>query len=210
MSISPDFSALEAVITAKVQSVSTSINNQDLLVQMKAVELAVSNLSLGRVIAEGGYQQGLLQSEQNTAVTTINTAVTTGLSSINSAITTLQGYDATGLVNTINSAKTTALSAISGAQTTATAAVSSAQTTATAAITDAKNAAITAVSTTAANSAVTAVNAARDYAITQVQTVSTSLTDLANTIKLVRDDRWLGLGIFAPAWEMGEITGLDN
>ena len=65
MPINPDFSALEAVITAKVNSVATNIDNKDLLIQMKALEAAVANLALTRVIAEGTYQQGQVTNRSN-------------------------------------------------------------------------------------------------------------------------------------------------
>ena len=88
MPINPDFSALEAVITAKVEAVATNIDNKDLLIQMKALEAAVANLALTRVIAEGTYQQGLVTSTATTASAALNTSVTTAQTNLNGIVTT--------------------------------------------------------------------------------------------------------------------------
>ena len=88
MPINPDFSALQAVITAKVESVATNIDNKDLLIQMKALEAAVANLALTKVIAEGTFQQGQVTSTANTAITTLNTGVTTAQTNLNNIVTT--------------------------------------------------------------------------------------------------------------------------
>ena len=99
MPINPDFSALEAVITAKVESVATSIDNKDLLIQMKALEAAVANLALTRVIAEGTYQQGQVTATANTAVTTLNDGVSTATTNLNTLVNT-----ATDSLNTASEA----------------------------------------------------------------------------------------------------------
>jgi hypothetical protein len=231
--ISPDFSALEAVITAKVESVATNIDNKDLLIQMKALEAAVANLALTRVIAEGTYQQGQVTATANTAVTTLNTGVATATTNLNATVTTattnlnaasaaaIDSFNTTsgavlatindlladlGDTNTqdiidlvtlslgqITTAANNANAALTQLKQDALSVISSTGTTVINNVNDARDSSLTAVSG-AQTTAISGINVARDAAI---QAVSAS-GDAAALINFVRDDRWLGLNIFAP------------
>lgn len=253
MPINPDFSALEAVITAKVESVATNIDNKDLLIQMKALETAVANLSLTRVIAEGVYQSGTISAAATTAIGNLNAAVlaaegtlddtvtaavaalTTqagliqdqvdqiladlgsvntqdiidlingGLADIQTASNAVASSIQTGLgtissaVNTatsdITSSKNDAISAVGGAVSTGLASVS----TALADLNTAETDAISAVSG-AGTAALSSLNDAKLAAIAEVLTYEGGelIEQLSADIRLVRDDRWLSLGIFNP------------
>lgn len=233
MPINPDFSALEAVITAKVESVATNIDNKDLLIQMKALEAAVANLALTRVIAEGTFQQGQVTSTAATAVTNLNAGVTTAQTSLNGIVTTattnlnaaattaISNFNAvatptlatinqllddlgetntadiialvnaslTSITNAANSANSSISSALNDAQTV----ISSVGTSAIGSVNDARDAAAGVLSTTQ-SSAVTSINSARDQALAAVSASG----DVTNQINFLRNDRWLGLDIFAP------------
>jgi hypothetical protein len=231
--INPDFSALEAIITAKVESVATNIDNKDLLIQMKALEAAVANLALTRVIAEGTYQQGQVTNSANNAITTLNTGVTNAATSLNAIVTTAttnlntastnalndfntvsgavlltinELLDDLGETNTqdiidlvtaslaqITTAANNANSAITSLQQDAVAVVSSTGTTAISNVNDARDASLNVLST-AQTTAVSGINTARDAAILAVSASG----DATALINFVRDDRWLGLNIFAP------------
>jgi hypothetical protein len=231
--INPDFSALEAVITAKVEAVATNIDNKDLLIQMKALEAAVANLSLTRVIAEGTYQAGQLSTIANSAAATINGVVTaaqttlgniiaTGesdlsaaattalntfntstavvLSEINTLLTELGGVNTADIIALVNqsllniqAAATTANNAVEAMKDAAVLVVSNAGNTAVSDIIDTKTTALDAISG-ANTSALGDIQYARDQAIAAVSASS----DLTAQLRLVRDDRWLGLNIFAP------------
>lgn len=213
--INPDFSALEAVITAKVEAVATNIDNKDLLIQMKALEAAVANLALTKVIAEGTYQQGQVTNSATAAVAVLNQGVaqaetdlgvivsaaeTDLTAAANAAITTFESV-ANPLIAQINDLLaelgetntqdiidlvTTSLSQITTAANNATSAITSLQSDATSAISTAASSAI--------STAIFDINAARDLAIQAV----TASGDVNAAINLIRDDRWLGLNIFAP------------
>lgn len=233
MPINPDFSALEAVITAKVEAVATNIDNKDLLIQMKALEAAVANLSLTRVIAEGTYQSGQLGVIANNAVTTINgvvstaqttlqaiidggsedlaTAAQTALDEFNTASgTVIDTIDALlvelGSVNTqdiidlvtqslldIAGAASDANDAITEMKDAALLVVGGAGSTAVGDIIDAKGTALDAISG-ANTDALDGIQTAKLNAIAAVGASS----DISAQLRLVRDDRWLGLNIFAP------------
>lgn len=233
MPINPDFSNLEAIITAKVESVATNIDNKDLLIQMKALEAAVANLALTRVIAEGTYQQGQVTNSANNAITTLNTGVTTAQTTLNGIVTTattnlntastnaLASFTTTsdavlatindlledlGDTNTqdiidlvtaslgqITTAANNATSAITDLRQDAVAVVASTGTTAIGNVNDARDASLNAVSG-AQTTAISGINTARDAAILAVSASG----DATKLINFVRDDRWLGLNIFAP------------
>ncbi len=215
MPINPDFSALEAIITAKVESVATNIDNKDLLIQMKALEAAVANLALTRVIAEGTYQQGQVTNSANAAIVTLNQGVedaeedfdaiiataTTNLNTASStAITDFNNVaeplieEIEGLLEELGETNT---QDIIDLVTTSLSQITTAASTATSAITSAQSDAITAISSSASSTlsgAISDINTARDTAI---QAVSAS-GNLTAALNLIRDDRWLGLNIFAP------------
>lgn len=233
MPINPDFSNLEAIITAKVESVATNIDNKDLLIQMKALEAAVANLALTRVIAEGTYQQGQVTNSANTAITNLNAGVTTAQTNLNGIVTTATTnlntaastaitnfnavanptiatindlLDQLGETNTqdiidlvtaslgqITSAANTATGAITQLQQDAVSVVSSTGTTAVGNVNDARDASLTAVSG-AQTAAIAGINTARDTAIAAVSASG----DATALINFIRNDRWLGLNIFAP------------
>lgn len=233
MAINPNFSALEAVITAKVEAVATNIDNKDLLIQMKALEAAVANLSLTRVIAEGTYQAGQLGTIVASATTTVNGVV-------NAAQTTLQGIVTTGsstlsaaattALNSFNTASGTAINTINTLQTqlgtvnaeqivtlvtNSLESISAAAVVANAAITDMKAAALVVIGT-AGSSAVSDVVTARGGALDDISSANTAAiagintaknnaisavsasSDINAQLRLVRDDRWLGLNIYSP------------
>ena len=102
MPINPNFSQLEAVITAKVNTVAANIDNKDLLIQMKALEAAVANLALTRVIAEGTYQQGQITTTATSAASTLNTTVSNANTSLGTVVSTA--------TSNLNTAASTALS----------------------------------------------------------------------------------------------------
>lgn len=233
MPISPDFSALEAVITAKVESVATNIDNKDLLIQMKALEAAVANLALTRVIAEGTYQQGQVTATAATAVSNLNTGVTTATTNLNTVVTTattnlnaasaaaIASFNTTSgaVLTTINelledlgdtntqdiidlvtaslgqitTAANNANSAITQLQQDAVSVVSSTGTTAVGNVNDARDASLTSVSG-AQTTAIAGINTARDAAILAVSASG----NVQSAIDFIRNDRWLGLNIFAP------------
>lgn len=233
MPINPDFSALEAVIAAKVESVATNIDNKDLLIQMKALEAAVANLSLTRVIAEGTYQSGQLGVVANNAVTTINGVVSaaqttlqnlidtgssdissaagtalfnfnevasTAIGEINTLLTELGSVNTQEIIDLVNTSlsniQTAALAAtgdISDQKDAALLVVSGAGSTAVGDIVDSKTTALDAISG-ANTSALGAIQYAREQAIAAVGASS----DVSAQLRLIRDDRWLGLNIFAP------------
>jgi hypothetical protein len=233
MPINPDFSALEAVITAKVESVATNIDNKDLLIQMKALEAAVANLALTRVIAEGTYQQGQVTATANNAVTTLNDGVSTATTNLNTLVNTaadslntaseaaLASFTATsgavivtieGLLAELGDTNTqdiidlvvASLASITNAADVANAAItqllqdaltviSSTGTTAVGSVNDARDFSLDAVSG-AQTSAISGINTARDTAIAAVSASG----DVNQLIEFVRNDRWLGLNIFAP------------
>jgi hypothetical protein len=233
MPINPDFSALEAVITAKVEAVATNIDNKDLLIQMKALEAAVANLSLTRVIAEGTYQSGQLGVIVANATTTINGVVST-------AQTTLQGIvdngttdlsDAAAMaLSDFNTASGTVLTTIDGLLTELGSVntadiialveqslldIAGAASDANTAITEMKDAALLVVGG-AGSTAVGDIITAKGGALDDISSANTSALDGINTAKinaiaavgassdisaqlrLVRDDRWLGLDIYSP------------
>lgn len=215
MPINPDFSALEAIITAKVESVATNIDNKDLLIQMKALEAAVANLALTRVIAEGTYQQGQVTNSANTAVTTLNNAVTTAETDlgnvVDTATTSLNDAAAAALLefNTTSGAVLTTINGllddlgdtntqdIIDLVTQSLLDITTAANTATDALTQLQNDAVGVISgagTTALNDAVSGINTARDQAIAAVSASG----DVTNQLNFLRNDRWLGLNIFAP------------
>jgi len=237
--INPDFSALEAVITAKVESVATNIDNKDLLIQMKALEAAVANLALTRVISEGTYQQGqvlatastasgtlsaaataagvTLQNALNTATTTFNTLSDTAITTINGLLDELGTVNASDIIALVNSSLTT----ITNAATAATGLVATARLDAIAAIQQLQSDATGVVSgagTTALNniaaaygtvsadissaeySALTNISSAEAASVLVLQgfTGQAAIDAIRADLTLVRNDRWLGLGIFAP------------
>lgn len=215
MPINPDFSALEAVITAKVESVATNIDNKDLLIQMKALEAAVANLALTKVIAEGTYQQGQVTITASTAIGSLNTAVTDAEDALDLIVTTAEGnlsdaadaallsftttsdavlatindlLDQLGETNVqdIIDLVTQSLSDITDA------AIAAGET-----LTQLQQDAVGVISgagTSALDNAVSGINTARDAAILAVSASG----DLTNQINFLRNDRWLGLDIFAP------------
>lgn len=233
MPINPDFSNLEAIITAKVESVATNIDNKDLLIQMKALEAAVANLALTRVIAEGTYQQGQVTNSANAAVTTLNSGVTTAQTTLNGIVTTAttnlntaastaitnfnavatptlatinqlledlgetNTADIIALVNasltSITNAANSATSAINSSRNDAQTVIASVGTSAIGSVNDARDAATGVIATTQ-SSAVTVINNARDQALAAVSASG----DVTNQINFLRNDRWLGLDIFAP------------
>jgi hypothetical protein len=168
---------------------------------MKSLEAATANLSLGKVISEGLYQQGLIQTTAASALATYNTSVATGTASINALLAQLGGVNTQAIVDLvtqkladINTASAAAISAVnsaaSTAQTNATNAVASAQTTATNAVTAQQATSISAVNSAATSATTTATNAitaAKNAAIVEVNatvtgsglaTVTATLTDL--------------------------------
>jgi hypothetical protein len=247
--INPDFSALEAVITAKVESVATNIDNKDLLIQMKALEASIANLALTRVIAEGTYQQGQVTNTAATAITNLNQGVTTAQTNLSNIISTATTNlnsaaaaalttfttDANAIIDQINDLLdqlgsvnaqqiidlvTDGLADISAAATTATGAISTAYNTAAGAITQLQSDAVTVIAqagTTALDDigttkstalsdisgaesvALLDINTAKDQAIAAVSASS----NVADQIAFLRNDRWLGLNIFAPTNTLG-------
>lgn len=233
MPINPDFSALESVITAKVESVATNIDNKDLLIQMKALEAAVANLALTRVIAEGTYQQGQVTSTATTAIATLNagldaaeedfdTLVSTATTNLNTASTNAitafnnvanpliaqieelleelgetNTQDIIDLVNAsltqITNAANTATSTINQARNDATTIIASTGTSAVESVTTARDTSLNSL-TAQQSTSISAINTARDAAIAAVSASG----DVSKQIALIRDDRWLGLNIFAP------------
>ena len=215
MPINPDFSALEAVITAKVESVATNIDNKDLLIQMKALEAAVANLALTKVIAEGTYQQGQVTLTASTAIGSLNTAVTNAEDALDLIVTTAEGNLSDAADAALLSFTTTSdavLATINGLLdqlgetnvqdiidlvTQSLSDITDAATAASEALTQLQQDAVGVISgagTSALDNAVSGINTARDAAILAVSASG----DLTNQINFIRNDRWLGLNIFAP------------
>jgi hypothetical protein len=213
--INPDFSALEAVITAKVESVATNIDNKDLLIQMKALEAAVANLALTKVIAEGTYQQGQVTLTASTAIGSLNTAVTNAEDALDLIVTTAEGNLSDAADAALLSFTTTSdavLATINGLLdqlgetnvqdiidlvTQSLSDITDAATAASEALTQLQQDAVGVISgagTSALDNAVSGINTARDAAILAVSASG----DLTNQINFIRNDRWLGLNIFAP------------
>ena len=233
MAINPNFSALEAVITAKVEAVATNIDNKDLLIQMKALEAAVANLSLTRVIAEGTYQSGQLAAIVASAQSTVNGVVASATTTLNGIVTTgsaTLSAAATSALSTFNTSTTATIAQINTLQsqlgnvnanqiaaqiTAGLASIQTALTAANTSITTTKNSALALVST-AGSSAVGDVVTARGGALDDISSANTSAlsgintaknnaiaavgatSDVASQLRLVRDDRWLGLDIYSP------------
>lgn len=215
MPINPDFSALEAVITAKVNTVATNIDNKDLLIQMKALEAAVANLALTRVIAEGTYQQGQITTTATAAASTLNTTVSnanTSLGTVVSTATSNLNTAASTALSTFNTSANATIAQINAllatlgsvnaqqvvdSVTQGVATITAAANSATTAINNLQSSAISAIGTAATNSlnsAVASINTTRDTAIAAVGASG----NLQGVIDFVRNDRWLGLNIFAP------------
>ena len=215
MPINPNFSALEAVITAKVESVATNIDNKDLLIQMKALEAAVANLALTKVITEGTYQQGQVTLTASTAIGSLNTAVTNAEDALGLIVTTAEGNlsdaaDAALLsfTTTSDAVLATINNLLDQLGETNVQDIIALVTQSLSDITDAANAAsealtqlqqdavgvISGAGTSALDNAVSGINTARDAAILAVSASG----DLTNQINFIRNDRWLGLNIFAP------------
>jgi hypothetical protein len=213
--INPNFSALEAVITAKVESVATNIDNKDLLIQMKALEAAVANLALTKVITEGTYQQGQVTLTASTAIGSLNTAVTNAEDALGLIVTTAEGNlsdaaDAALLsfTTTSDAVLATINNLLDQLGETNVQDIIALVTQSLSDITDAANAAsealtqlqqdavgvISGAGTSALDNAVSGINTARDAAILAVSASG----DLTNQINFIRNDRWLGLNIFAP------------
>ena len=193
--------ATGTAVTGATGSATIIVDSKELLIQMKALEAATANLSLGKVVSEGLYQQGLIQTTAASALATYNSTVATGTASINALLAQLGGINTQAIIDLvtqkladINTASATAISAVnaaaSTAQTNATNAVASAQTTATNAVTAQQATSISAVNSAATSATTTATNAitaAKNAAITEVNatvtgsglaTVTATLTDL--------------------------------
>jgi len=213
--INPDFSALEAVITAKVEAVATNIDNKDLLIQMKALEAAVANLALTKVIAEGTYQQGQVTLTASTAIGNLNTAVTNAEDALDLIVTTAEGNlsdAADAALLSFTTTSDTVLATINDLLdqlgetnvqdiidlvTQSLSDITDAATAASEALTQLQQDAVGVISgagTSALDNAVSGINTARDAAILAVSASG----DLTNQINFLRNDRWLGLDIFAP------------
>jgi hypothetical protein len=213
--INPDFSALEAVITAKVEAVATNIDNKDLLIQMKALEAAVANLALTKVIAEGTYQQGQVTLTASTAIGGLNTAVTNAEDALDLIVTTAEGNlsdAADAALLSFTTTSDTVLATINDLLdqlgetnvqdiidlvTQSLSDITDAATAASEALTQLQQDAVGVISgagTSALDNAVSGINTARDAAILAVSASG----DLTNQINFLRNDRWLGLDIFAP------------
>ena len=215
MPINPDFSALEAVITAKVEAVATNIDNKDLLIQMKALEAAVANLALTKVIAECTYQQGQVTLTASTAIGGLNTAVTNAEDALDLIVTTAEGNlsdAADAALLSFTTTSDTVLATINDLLdqlgetnvqdiidlvTQSLSDITDAATAASEALTQLQQDAVGVISgagTSALDNAVSGINTARDAAILAVSASG----DLTNQINFLRNDRWLGLDIFAP------------
>ncbi len=215
MPINPNFSQLEAVITAKVNTVAANIDNKDLLIQMKALEAAVANLALTRVIAEGTYQQGQITTTATAAASTLNTTVSNANTSLGTVVSTATSNLNTAASTALSTFNTSAnatiaqidallatLGSVNAQQvvdsvTAGVATITTAANNATTAINNLQSSAISAIGTAATNSlnsAVASINTTRDTAIAAVGASG----NLQGVIDFVRNDRWLGLNIFAP------------
>ena len=188
-------------VTNATGSAAIIVDSKELLLQMKALESATTNLSLGKVVSEGLYQQGLISQTGTAAIASYNAIVSTATANINSLLNQLGSVNTQAIIDLvtqkladINTATNTAIasvnSAASSAQTTATNAISSAQTTATNAVTAQQSTSISAVQSAASSAqstAVTAITNAKNSAIDEINTtvtgsglaaVNTSLTSL--------------------------------
>ncbi len=184
------------------------VDSKELLIQMKALESATQNLSLGKVIAEGLYQQGLIQTTANSALSTYNQTVTTATAQLNALLAQLGGINTQAIIDLvtqklaeINAATTTAInninSAASTAQTNAVNAVTAQQTTSVNAVSAQQATSITAVqnaATSATTTATTAITTAKDAAILEINTtltgtglatISASLNDLDGRLDIL-------------------------
>lgn len=198
MPINPDFSALEAIITAKVESVATNIDNKDLLIQMKALEAAVANLALTRVIAEGTYQQGQVTSTAAAASTSLNNTVTTAntnLTGVVNTATTNLNTAATAAIASFNAVADPVIEEIEGL-------LAELGETNTQDIIDLVTASLGQI-TTAANNATTSINQLKNDAETIIASTGTSAVGAVNT---ARDE---SLTILANA-EEDSIEDIEN
>ncbi len=184
------------------------VDSKELLIQMKALEAATQNLSLGKVVAEGLYQQGLIQTTANSALSTYNSNVATATTQLNALLEQLGGINTQAIIDLvtqklaeINSATTTAINnintAASTAQTDAVNAVSAQQTTSVNAVSAQQATSITAVqnaATSATTTATTAITTAKDAAIVEINTtltgtglstISASLNDLDGRLDIL-------------------------
>ena len=184
------------------------VDSKELLIQMKALEAATQNLSLGKVIAEGLYQQGLIQTTANSALSTYNSNVTTATTQLNALLAQLGGINTQAIIDLvtqklaeINAATTTAInninSAASTAQTNAVNAVTAQQTTSVNAVSAQQATSITAVqnaATSATTTATTAITNAKNAAIVEINTtltgtglatISASLNDLDGRLDIL-------------------------
>lgn len=197
--------ATGAAVTSANGAATIIVDSKELLIQMKALESATQNLSLGKVISEGLYQQGLIQTTANSAISTYNTTVAAGTAQINALLAQLGGINTQAIIDLvtqkladINTASASAISSVnaaaSSATTTATNAITAAQTTATNAVTAQQSTSVSAVNaagTSATTTATNAITTAKDAAIVEVNatvtgsglaTVSASLIDLDNRL----------------------------
>lgn len=195
-------------VTGASGSATIIVDSKELLIQMKALEAATQNLSLGKVIAEGLYQQGLIQTTSNSALSTYNSTVATATTQLNALLAQLGGINTQAIIDLvtqklseINSATTTAINninaAASTAQTNAVNAVSAQQTTSVNAVVSQQSTSITAVqsaATTATTNATTAITTAKDAAIVEINTtltgtglatISASLNDLDGRLDIL-------------------------
>lgn len=193
--------ATGAAVTSANGAATIIVDSKELLIQMKALESATQNLSLGKVISEGLYQQGLIQTTANSAISTYNTTVAAGTAQINALLAQLGGINTQAIIDLvtqkladINTASASAISSVnaaaSSATTTATNAITAAQTTATNAVTAQQSTSVSAVNaagTSATTTATNAITTAKNAAIVEVNatvtgsglaTVSASLIDL--------------------------------
>jgi len=216
--ITPDFSALEAVITAKVEAVATNIDNKDLLIQMKALEAAVANLALTRVIAEGTYQQGQVTSTATAASTALNNTVSTANTNLTAVVdtaTTNLNSAATAAIASFNAVANPVIATIEdlleelGETNTqdiidlviqSLGQITTAANNATTSINQLKNDAETVVASTG-TSAVGAVNTARDASLTALANAE---EDSIDDIELARDQA------IAAVSASGDVTNQIN
>lgn len=218
MPINPDFSALEAIITAKVESVAVNIDNKDLLIQMKALEAAVANLALTRVIAEGTYQQGQVTSTAATASTSLNNTVSTAntnLTAVVNTATTNLNSAATAAIASFNAVANPVIATIEDLLedlgetntqdiidlvTLSLGQITTAANTATTSITQLKNDALTVIASTG-TTAVGSVNTARDSSLT---VLANAEEDSIEGIELARDQA------IAAVSASGDVTNQIN
>ena len=119
-------SATGTAVTNAAGSAVVSVDAKELLIQMKAMEIATTNLSLGRVVSEGNYQYSQISSLASQSLTDIQNAssgilANPALTGIPTAPTAPAGTNTTQIATTayVTNSVSTAVSAVIDAAPTA-------------------------------------------------------------------------------------------